>query len=321
MKKITLVIFCVVIAVFLSFCNLSSAETGAPLAGHTIKVDGSIGDWIGAAPAKPNTTAIDNGEYIWKDEIDDDTGNGKYTYPTNKAFTKGADLLEFRVTWDSQNVYFLIKRTRPGDWWVPYCLIGIDEDGARGGKKGTQILAQGDINSLEASSGAFGELKVAPALACEYVVAIAGTYRGRIWDADGKLVAKNIGEKTDTKGFLIRDSNWSAVEVAIPQSIIGNPAGKTWRFVVATGLEESGYLREIYKAATEWHGGGGEETTAEDGVDPDFYDLAGSDKGTQESELGSYNASAPAGDANGFAVIKKSYLTVTFSAMKLASAE
>ena len=86
-------------------------------------------------------------------------------------------------------------------------------------------------------------------------------------------------------------------------------------------MEEDGRLREIYKEATEWHGGGGEDTTAEDGVDPDFYDLAGSDKTTQESELGSYNTSSPAGETGGFAVIKKSYLTVNFSAMKLANAE
>lgn len=321
MKKEALVLFCVVIAMFLPFRELYPEEATASFAGHTIKVDGSIGDWIGTAPAKPNTAVIEKGEYIWKDETGDDKGNGKYTYPTNKAFAKGADLLEFRVTWDSQNVYFLIKRVRPGDWWIPYCLIGIDEDGARGMKKGAQVLAQGDINSLEADTGAFGELKVMPALACEYVIGISGTYKGRIWDSDGKLVAKTFGEQTDTKGFLIKDSNWSAIEVAIPQSIIGNPAGKTWRFILATGLEENGYVREIYKEAVEWHGGGGEATTAEDGVDPDFYDLAGSDKATQESELGSYNASSPAGETSGFAVIKKSYLTVNFSAMKLASAD
>ncbi|MDP3804538.1 MAG: glucodextranase DOMON-like domain-containing protein, partial [Candidatus Omnitrophota bacterium] len=196
--------------IFLFLQNLSSAETEGSVAGHTINVDGSIGDWIGTAPAKPNTAVIDKGEYIWKDETGDDTGNGKYTYPTNKAFAKGADLLEFRVTWDSQNVYFLIKRVRPGDWWIPYCLIGIDEDGARGMKKGAQILAQGDINYLEADTGAFGELKVMPTLACEYVIGIAGTYKGRIWDSDGKLVAKTFGRQTDTKGFLIKDSNWSA---------------------------------------------------------------------------------------------------------------
>ena len=175
MKKGALVLFCAVITMFLPFRELYSEEATASFAGHTIKVDGSIGDWIGTAPAKPNTAVIEKGEYIWKDEAGDDKGNGKYTYPTNKAFAKGADLLEFRVTWDSQNVYFLIKRVRPGDWWIPYCLIGIDEDGARGMKKGAQVLAQGDINSLEADTGAFGELKVMPALACEYVIGIAKT--------------------------------------------------------------------------------------------------------------------------------------------------
>lgn len=314
-SKIYLVICVFVIVAFL---NCASAEVSGAFSGHSISVDGSIGDWVGIAPSKPNTSTISKGEFIWKDAEGDDTGNGNYSYPTNTAFRNAADLQEFRITWDSQNVYFLIKCSRPGDWWVPYRLIAIDQDGAKGGKRGAQVLAQGDVNLLGPDSGTFGELKVSPELACEYVIGISSTFRGRIWDATGKLVAKADGERTDTEGFKIKDSNWAAVEVAVPQRIIGDPSGKTWRFIVATGLEDHGFLREVYKETTEWHGGGGEDTGAEDGTDPDFYDLASPDLETQEAELSSYKSLAPAGDTSAFATIKKSYLTVTFSAIRFA---
>lgn len=310
---------CVVLALF--FLNDASAEVGGAFSGHSIEVDGSIGDWVGIAPTKPNTSTISKGEYIWKDAEGDDTGNGRYTYPSNIAFQRAADLEEFRVTWDSQNVYFLIKCSRPGDFWVPYRLIAIDQDGARGSTKGAQVLAQGDINLLGSDSGTFGELKVAPELACEYVIGVSSTFRGRIWDANGRLIARADGKRTDTEGFLIKDSNWSAIEVAIPQRITGNPAGKTWRFIVATGLEENGYLREVFRESTEWHGGGGEDRGAEDDTDPDIYDLASPDRDTQEAELSSYKSLAPAGDTSSFATIKNSYLTVTFSSIRLASAD
>lgn len=321
MKKKNVILSCICFLSFSSFLNCASAEVGGTFSGHLISVDGSIGDWVGIAPSKPNTATISKGEYIWKDAEGDDTGNGRYTYPSNIAFKRAAELEEFRVTWDGQNVYFLIKCSRPGDWWAPYRLIAIDEDGAKRGKGGSQVLAQGDIDLLGPDSGTFGELKVSPELACEYVIAISSTFRGRIWDANGKLIAKADGERTDTDGFLIKDSNWSAVEVAIPQRIIGNPAGKTWRFIVATGLEDNGYLREVYRESTEWHGGGGEDTGVEDDVDPDFYDLASPDRETQESELSSYKSLAPAGDTSSFAMIKNSYLTITFSSIRLASAD
>ena len=321
MKKRIFICVCVCVVLYFAFSNFTSAEVRGAFSGHSIKVDGSIGDWVGIAPTTPNTSTISKGEYIWKDAEGDDTGNGRYIYPTNSAFRRAADLEEFRVTWDSRNVYFLIKCSRPGDWWVPYRLIAIDKDGARRGKKGAQVLAQGDIDLLGPDSGTFGELKVEPELACEYVIAISNTFRGRVWNAAGKLVAKTDGKRTDTAGFLIKDSNWSAIEVAIPQRIIGDPSGKTWRFIVATGLEDHGFLREVFRDPTEWHGGGGEDAGAEDGVDPDVYDLASPDIETQEAELSSYKSLAPAGDTSAFATIKKSYLSVTFSSIRLASTE
>ncbi|KPK41510.1 MAG: hypothetical protein AMJ78_05275, partial [Omnitrophica WOR_2 bacterium SM23_29] len=210
-----------------------------PVAGHKITVDKSINDWVGELPPLDNSAVVSKGEFIFKDAASDDTGTGNYSYATNKALHKGSDLKEFRVTWDKDNLYLLIVCDRPGDWWAPYRLVGIDQDGAKGGRGGTQVLAQGDMDELSSDSGLFGELTVSPELACEYVIGISSTYKGRIWDASGKLIARRECETDDTPGFKIDDDNWRAVEVAIPLKLIGgSPEGQTWRFIVATGQQD-----------------------------------------------------------------------------------
>jgi hypothetical protein len=282
--------------------------------GHKVAVDDkSVRDWKGTAPEQENTFVVSEGEYIWKDASGDDTGNGKYVYPENKALKKGGDLKEFRVTFDNDNLYMLFKTDRPGDWWVPYRIVGIDTDGASGGKGGAEVLAQGDMDDYSFDSGTFAELKVAPELACEYVVAISSTYKGRIWDAKGKLIARKEAQPDDTPGFKVGDYNWNAVEVAIPWELLGGkPAeGTTWRLIVATGQQDNDLAREVEEEVSEYRAGGG-ESSEDNGVDPDVFDLAGADKATQEKELGSYKADGEPGDANSFAVISKSFLTVKF---------
>jgi hypothetical protein len=283
--------------------------------GHTIKVDKKIRDWVGTSPDASNTAAVSEGEYIWRDTEDDDTGNGSYTYAVKRELRKGCDLREFRLTYDAKNLYFFIKCDRPGDWWAPYRLIGIDTDGAKGSKKGTTILAQGDIDELASDNGCYGEIKVAPELACEYIVGIFSSYKGRVWDANGKLLARKEADEYDTPGFEVADFNWYVVETAIPWKIFGldgPPAGETWRFVVAIGQQDSDVFREIEEVETDWHGGGG-ETSDIDGPDPDVYDLAGASKKTQEAELGSFDPYGQPGDPDTFAAIKDSYLTVLFA--------
>ena len=295
--------------IFLLSSPAEAGETYGPLSGHSIRVDGTLSSWVGTAPEQPNSGAISKGEFIWKDAYDDDTGNGKYTYPNNPSFTKAADLEEFRVTCDDKNVYFLIKTARPGDWWAPFRVIAIDTSGSAGGKRGTQVIQQGDMDTLDADTGAFCNLRVAPPLSIDYVITIAGTYKVRIWDSSGKLVAKARGEKTDTPGIKIKDFNVSAVEMQVPQKIIGNPRGKVWKFIVACGLEDNEHAREVRKTTDEWHGRGG----ADNGENPNIYDLASPNTTTQERELGSFDVNARPRDPKGFAAIQKSYLEVRFS--------
>lgn len=281
------------------------------LKGHSIKVDKNDNDWIGTPAEQENAAIVSSGEFIWKDAKGDDTGNGKYTYPTSKDIAKGADLREFRVTWDKNNVYFLIKCSRPGNWWAPYRIIGISKEGE---KDGMTVLGQGDADEMDPEGGCFGEIKVDQSLACQYVIGIGSTYKMWMWDAKGKCVARTTGEKsTDTPGFLVADDNWNSIEIAVPLELIGNPAGQTWKFVVGTGLQDADHFREVYEEATEWHGGGGEGDEDESGSDPDVYDLASPSMEIQEKELSSFKASAHAGDPDGFCTIKDSFVTVTFA--------
>lgn len=308
MKKIILLL------IVIGISQKTLAQQEIAVTGHSIDAtDKRITDWIGIPPETENTAVYSNGEYIWRDAKGDDTGAGAYTPPKNPSLQNATDLLEFRVTFDDKNVYFLIKCSTPNEWWVPYRIIGCDKDGASGSLNGTTVLAEGNPYEVNSYKGTYAELKVSPPLACEYVIAIASTYKGRIWNDKGKLVAKRDAEANDTPGFQIADPMWSIIEVAVPVSIIGNPAGQEWRFIVGIGTQDNEYAREVYKEFEEWHGGGGEGKSGETGSDPDVYDLAGADKKTQEQELSSYNPRGEPGDTTSYATIYKSYLAVKFA--------
>jgi hypothetical protein len=282
--------------------------------GHSIKVDKNIMDWVGLPPLKDNTAAIDKGELIWKDAKGDDTGPGSYVYPLDRKIQKGADIREVRITYDDQKLYLMIKCDRPNDWWVPYRVIGIDKDGASGGKEGSTSLAQGDIDEFDTYNGTYCEVGVVDELACDLVVGVSSTYKGRIWDANGQLLSYIEGDEKTVPGFKVADANWYAMEISLPYDIIGDPRGETWRFIIGVCTQDNDVAREVFEEADEWHGGGSDDMTmADDGVDPDLYDLAGADKEGQIADFSSYNANAAPGDENGFCKIKNSYIAVTFT--------
>jgi len=282
--------------------------------GHTIRVDKDIGDWVGLPPLQENTAVVDKGEYIWKDAKGDDVGDGNYVYPTNEKLRKGADIREVRITYDEKKLYLMIRTDRPNDWWVGYKIIGIDKDGAGGGTSGTTVLAQGDIDLLSTYNGCYGELKVAEELACEIIIGISSTWRVRIWDKEGKLIAAVDGEERQVPGVKVADCNWYAIELSLPYDIIGDPRGETWRFIVGTGLQDGDYFREVYsKPQDEWHPGGSRESSSlEDGVDPDVLDLIGASREKQIEDLASYDPEGEPGDIDSFCTIKNSYITVRF---------
>ncbi len=87
---------------------------------HTITVDGDPSDWTGTAPTTAPDTAYSAGEFIVTDPSGDHRtdsywdGAGTYTDPV--------DILEFRITSDSNYLYFLIK------------VAGLDTDVASNAK-------------------------------------------------------------------------------------------------------------------------------------------------------------------------------------------
>lgn len=282
-----------------------------PLAGHTIKIDKSISDWVGDLPAQDDSSVVNQGEFIWRDAQGDDKGSGAYTYPSNAAFASSADIREVRVTWDAKNVYFMIKCRRPGDYWAAYRVIGIHKENST--EAFSTLLAQGNPEDMNPEEGCMGNLKVAPELACQYVIGLSSTWKVFVWNAKNRLIAKRIGKEDDTTGLKADDANWSAIEVAVPQEIIGNPAGQTWKIIVGVGLQESDYLRKVVQEQSEWVGGGGDGEDKNPGACPYVYDLAGASKELQEKDLNSYKRGGSASDSSGFAVIKNSFLTIKFA--------
>jgi beta-galactosidase/beta-glucuronidase len=282
-----------------------------PLRGHKIKVDKNTTDWIGVPPKKDNTWVLSNNEFIWKDSLGDDKGPGTYTYPASPSFKDAADIKEVRITFDDRCLYIYIRGAKPGDWWAPYRLIGIHKEGSQ--EAASEILAQGSYEQVSADAGCYGNIRVSPELACQYVVGVSGTYKGRIWNGKGELVAKKVSDSNDTPEFKIDDENWETIEMAVPYTVVGNPAGQTWKFIIGMGVQDNDYLRSVVENASEWNGGGGAgEANGALSLTPKLYDITGSDVKTQQKELGSFDPAGKAGDPKAFAVLNESCLSVTF---------
>ncbi|HID28995.1 MAG TPA: hypothetical protein EYP19_03215, partial [Desulfobacterales bacterium] len=108
----TLAVFFLVV----SFGFLIMLSTSPGVSAYTITVDGDPSDWLADSSGQENNTGqvyTNNGwEFVWKDNVDDDVGDGDYTYPTHENFgteNNLFDLLEWRMTVDNDNVYFLFK--------------------------------------------------------------------------------------------------------------------------------------------------------------------------------------------------------------------
>jgi hypothetical protein len=75
-----------------------------------IKVGGGTDDWLGTPPTLFDSGHSNRREYIWKDAVGDDTGDGDYTYPTDPRFEPGClDLRQFRVSVDGDSMNFLLR--------------------------------------------------------------------------------------------------------------------------------------------------------------------------------------------------------------------
>ncbi len=307
----------ILILASLALCWAGASAAENAVTGKTIHVqDQNVADWTGTPPNAENESSYSEGEFIWKDAARDDTGNGNYTYPLEPVFEHCADLREVRVTFDKNNLYLFIKTEKPRDWWVPYRVVAIRTD--LPGTNLLNVLPQGETSSISNYQGMYGEIKVSPDMAPHFVIGLSGTFKGRIWDGSGKLIGKADGADSgsDTAGFQVATFDWCNMQVAIPWKLlkVEPPQGKTWKFLVGVGIQDYDHLREVDARASQWHGGGGEGSFNEDGVDCDLYDLASPSSEMQQQDLGGF---APNGSGSSdYPEIKNSWLEIKFGKLK-----
>lgn len=197
-----------------------------------------------------------------KDPVGDDTGNGKYVYPTDPSFEGGgmADIVGFKLEADETNVTIKAEFKNLVDPWkvgnrLTYLAIAIDN-------------AEGGANELE--YGANAKLQN-PA---EFVIYAAGNeIKIRDMRGDSATTIKKIeGKKIQATNFGDCDSN--VMTIVVPVAAIGAPKSG-WKLAIAVGIQEDygagglGDFREVLTESQQWRGGGGEDST----IDSNIYDL------------------------------------------------
>lgn len=183
----------------------------------------------------------------------DDTGYTGYKYPLNPNFVDGIlDVLNFKVDYDSENVYFNFKfrkLTNPG--WHPeygfqltYIAIAIDEDGK--------------VESGRREIGMNSKYVLAEDEAFEKIIYVGGGLR--IENEKGDIIALYVPVDSDVNNPLGDISN-SIVSFSLPVEIIEKPE-RNWRFIVLVGAQDDhggaglGDFRNVDSIESEWSGGG-----------------------------------------------------------------
>lgn len=245
-----------------------------------ISVDGDSSDWIG----QDILSFIDQG--------DDDKGDGDYIYPENPAFAEALfDLTGFHLTFDRDNMYFLLKFGEVTNDWKNAAgfshqkvVILIDQD---------RIVNSGSVRS-------YPNVNIDPANAWEYQIIIAPTG----WSSINAKVISRDGSSVPIINRGNVDQN--VIEAAVPIYFIGEPSNKTWRFMVLVGSHDgngpNNGFRDVTYSGGEWWFGGGTDTD----YDPLVLDLAFTGGSEQNRQLNSYSA-----EAGRYATINASKL-VTF---------
>ncbi len=132
----------------------------------TITIDGINNDWTGSLPLSRNSEIYDSNEYIWYDAYKDDVGDGDYQYPYNTDFEDdSADIEQFRVCHDNNNVYVYIKCYNAlNNIYRSAVVLGIDTGTP---EKGGYDLIEG--NSMDSALGCAAELR-STKIRCDYTI-------------------------------------------------------------------------------------------------------------------------------------------------------
>lgn len=249
-----------------------------------IFLDGSTADWTAPIPQKVDTLVIDqqNNELIWRDALNDDLGDGgdapfvldnpePYSYPSSRSSRETeADIEQFRMAYDKDNVYFLIDLLRYTFLYeLPLSIILVDVDGPLNGR-----------GSVDYST----EVTLTEDYAWDYEIAITDQ-RVIITDARGNDLSSGARVSQNLTKNLF--------EVAVPISVFGRLSG-IWSMVLIQTLNlgtHGNYSAiEVNYSKEDLHGGGGVDGF----TDPDVYDLIGSKGAAQYADLSGYTDSTEA---------------------------
>ena len=257
--------------------------------------DENLDDWRGTPPSLNDTGILDHSEneYIWKDAAHDDLGDGgdapnasdnpqPYSYPTGSGFFgTEADIEEFRIAYDDNNLYFLVDLAGSAiSSSVPFSIILIDKDGPVSGSQNVESKTEVNLSADHA------------------------------WDY--KITANNrnitvtdaLGTDVSTGSLLAQNLDQDFFEISVPISTIGPPAGSTWSFALLQTLGWVNRVIEVKFSATSSKGGGGIDGLS----DPDIYDLIGASGETQYADLNNYTDTT-------FTVLSNSWVDVTFASI------
>ncbi|HMA99371.1 MAG TPA: glucodextranase DOMON-like domain-containing protein [Spirochaetota bacterium] len=259
--------------------------------GHAINIgDKTSADWNGELPTISNSSAYNSNEYLYRDALYDDTGDGDYVYPSGSAFAAGmCDLTEFRATYDNTYLYLLIKvRQPPGEFWAGSFVIGIaDADTSTGNYY--LINGNGSNNTLGPAAEIGTDRKI------DYTVFVSSTYKARMWATDSNQIGDGNSSTDDGSldNMLCSDgSGWEEIELGIPISLInGGLNNKKFSFFVGAGTENQGHVGEVqsYPRPTEWAITGGDPAWWKNlGTDPDVMDCIGANLLNQQADLSNY---------------------------------
>lgn len=221
------------------------------------------------------------------DPVGDDKGPGTYIYPNDPTFYKGAyDMAGFEVTADSKNLIFKITMATDivNGWGGPNGIsaqlfqIYIDKDHQKN---------SGFTDCIPGANVVFD-----PASAWDFGIIIEGGWGNEV---ENQVTAKV--DKAMQKALYVAHTGSVAGKVltfTVPLSVVGTPK-ETWGYqVLCLGQEGNSdaavvdgiKVRKVYKEATQWQFGGGDES----GYAPDVIDMFVAPGQDQYTMLKSYSA-------------------------------
>ncbi|WFO75212.1 hypothetical protein J4526_09110 [Desulfurococcaceae archaeon MEX13E-LK6-19] len=231
----------------------------------TRTIDGDPSDWVGIPPSTDNNYTYSNGEWIWRDAVNDvqDVPNVDIT---------GADITEIRVTSNSTHLFLLIKfsnLTSLGQSGEPGIFITIDIDHTTG--SGNNDFAYASETYVASSGDANWERQI---VICLSVSTVAD---GVLIHGDGVTVSNGgspldildtqYNDVSSVNSVFAASSVYNTVEAAIAWSDLGiDPSvyfanGNYLRIeVITTGMDSNGLV-------IEYLGPTGSDPTVSDAVD------------------------------------------------------